>query len=41
MSRRLTALVIGIAAYEHEALINPINDAEDVAGKLAGLSFLF
>lgn len=35
MSRRLTALVIGNAAYEGSSkLKNPGNDADDVASKL-------
>ncbi len=40
MSRRLTALVIGNAAYEHAGeLKNPTNDAEDIAAKLAACGF--
>lgn len=40
MSRRLTALVIGNAAYEHAGVLtNPTNDAEDIAAKLAGCGF--
>ncbi|MDB5990600.1 MAG: Peptidase caspase catalytic subunit p20 [Herbaspirillum sp.] len=40
MSRRLTALVIGNAAYEHAGVLtNPTNDAEDIATKLAGCGF--
>jgi len=40
MSRRLTALVIGNAAYEHAGVLtNPTNDAKDIAAKLAGCGF--
>lgn len=40
MSRRLNALVIGNAAYEAvDELKNPVNDAEDVAGKLEVCGF--
>ena len=40
MSRRLTALVIGNAAYQDGGdLRNPVNDAEDIAAKLADCGF--
>lgn len=40
MSRRLNALVIGNAAYEAvDELKNPVNDAQDVAGKLETCGF--
>ena len=40
MSRRLSALVIGNAAYETVAeLKNPANDAEDVAEQLEASGF--
>ena len=40
MSRRLTALVIGNAAYDgSSALKNPGNDADDVAAKLEASGF--
>lgn len=40
MSRRLTALVIGNAAYKQAGVLeNPKNDAEDIAAKLATSGF--
>jgi len=40
MTRRLSALVIGNAAYIHgDALKNPTNDAEDVSRRLTNLGF--
>jgi len=40
MSRRLTALVIGNATYEHAGVLtNPTNDAEDIAAKLTACGF--
>jgi hypothetical protein len=40
MSRRLSALVIGNAAYEAvDELKNPVNDAEDVGAKLETCGF--
>lgn len=40
MARRLSALVIGNAAYLHgETLPNPTNDADDVSKRLTKLGF--
>jgi hypothetical protein len=40
MARRLSALVIGNAAYVHgETLLNPVNDVVDISGRLTNLGF--
>lgn len=39
LTRKLTALVLGNAAYQNSPLTNAVNDAEDIANSLGALGF--